>query len=259
MDDVSIKKVAAPWKCTAEVHAAYFLPSTKGKAAAEVETIAYSPLEKESYFASPEAGRLAGGIGSFMLVRYTDTPVGTYDELAIIPGACTYQVQDKNGKWVEKKSVRVTRIYVSQKDTMYNGRLSESSPLLTPPPPLLRLRQLTVLTPKTGTSPSTSPPSSGRTSPTGRSSSRSSRTTRAGTQARPRPAQPRCSRRPSRRCPSCPPSRCRPSGSSTSAWTPPSSSHPCPRGQLPRPSGRTSGAGACRCSTPRGRTSAGWT
>lgn len=98
MDDISMKKAPAPWKATAEVYAAYFFPSTKSKIVAELDTIAYSPLEKESFFASPEAGRLAGGIGSFMLVRYTDTPVGTYDELAIIPGSYTYQVQDKNGK-----------------------------------------------------------------------------------------------------------------------------------------------------------------
>lgn len=126
MDGIDIKKVPAPWKCTADVYAAYFFSSPKSKAAAEIDTIAYSPLEKESSFASPEAGRFAGGIGSFMLVRYSDTPVGTYDELAIIPGSYTYQVQDKNGKWVEKKNPRVTRIYVSQKDTMYNGRFSEA-------------------------------------------------------------------------------------------------------------------------------------
>lgn len=126
MGDINVKKVPGPWKCTAEVYAACFFPNPKSKAAAEIDTIAYSPLEKESFFASPEAGRFAGGMGSFMLVRYSHTPVGTYDELAIIPGAYTYQEHDKKGKWVEKKSTRVTRIYVSQKDTMYNGRLSKT-------------------------------------------------------------------------------------------------------------------------------------
>lgn len=126
MADIGIKKAPAPWKCTADVYAAYFFSSPKSKASAEIDTIAYSPLERESSFASPEGSRFAGGVGSFMLVRYTDTPVGTYDELAIIPGAYTYQVQDKKGKWVEKKSPRITRIYVSQKDTLYNGRLSKA-------------------------------------------------------------------------------------------------------------------------------------
>jgi hypothetical protein len=132
MGDVGIKKVAAPWKCTADVYAAYFFSSPKSKASADIDTVAFSPLEKESSpFSSPEGSRFAGGMGSFMLVRYSDTPVGTYDELAIIPGAYTYRVQDKKGNWVEKKSPRVTRIYVSQKDTLYNGRLSET--LLAPP------------------------------------------------------------------------------------------------------------------------------
>lgn len=129
MGDFGIKKAPAPWKCTAEVYAAYFFSSPKSKASAEIDTIAFSPLEKESSaFSSPEGSRFAGGLGSFMLVRYSDTPVGTYDELAIIPGAYTYPVQDKKGNWVEKKSARVTRIYVSQKDTLYNGRLSETLP-----------------------------------------------------------------------------------------------------------------------------------
>jgi hypothetical protein len=127
MGDAGIKKAAAPWKCTADVYSAFFLSSPKSKAAAEIDTIAFSPLEKDSpAFSSPEGSHFAGGMGSFMLVRYSDTPVGTYDELAIIPGAYTYRVQDKNGKWIEKKSPRITRIYVSQKDTLYNGRLSEN-------------------------------------------------------------------------------------------------------------------------------------
>ncbi|KAL1858860.1 hypothetical protein Daus18300_009858 [Diaporthe australafricana] len=122
MNDVSIKRAPAPWKCTAEVYAAYFYSSPKSKTAAEIDTIAYSALEKESHFASPEAGRFAGGVGSFMLVRYSDSPVGAYDELVIIPGAYTYRVQDAKGNWVEKKNPRVTRTYVSQKHTLFNGR-----------------------------------------------------------------------------------------------------------------------------------------
>lgn len=126
MDDVSIQKAPAPWRCTAEVYAAYFHSGPRSKTADEMGTIAYSPLEKEAHFASPEAGRFAGGVGSFMLVRYSDTPVGPYDELVIIPGAYTYRMQDEKGKWVEKKNPRVTRIYVSQKHTLFNGRHSEA-------------------------------------------------------------------------------------------------------------------------------------
>jgi hypothetical protein len=39
---------------------------------------------------------------------------GPYDELMLVPGA--FDVPGKN-----KKRLRMTRIYVSQKDTMYNG------------------------------------------------------------------------------------------------------------------------------------------
>ncbi|KUI66632.1 hypothetical protein VM1G_02306 [Cytospora mali] len=63
-----------------------------------------------------------------MIVRYSDTPVGPYDELVIIPGAYTYPVQNEKGKWVEKENPRVTRIYVSQKHTLYNGRYNWNIP-----------------------------------------------------------------------------------------------------------------------------------
>ncbi|KAK7733679.1 hypothetical protein SLS53_008146 [Cytospora paraplurivora] len=93
-----------------------------------IPTVAYSPLERESFFASPEAGRFAGGVGSLMFVRYSDTPVGQYDEMAIIPGAYTYRIQDEKGEWVERKSPRATRLFVSQKQTLFNGRFNWNIP-----------------------------------------------------------------------------------------------------------------------------------
>ncbi|ROV92959.1 hypothetical protein VMCG_09014 [Cytospora schulzeri] len=122
MDDTNVKIAPAPWKCTANVYAVYFYSSPKSKNATDIPIVAYSPLEKESSFTSPEAGHFAGGVGSFMIVQYSDTPVGPYDELVIIPGAYTYRVQDKSGKWMEKKNPRATRTYVSQKHTCFNGR-----------------------------------------------------------------------------------------------------------------------------------------
>ncbi|KAF2664943.1 hypothetical protein BT63DRAFT_80795 [Microthyrium microscopicum] len=56
-----------------------------------------------------------------MIVRYADTPCGPYDEMMLIPGA--FDVPSKN-----KKRLRITRIYVSQKDTMYNGRVNWNIP-----------------------------------------------------------------------------------------------------------------------------------
>ena len=126
MDGIALKKAPAPWKCAAEVYAVYFHSSPTSKHTADVATVAYSPLERQSPFAAPNTGRSAGGVGSIMIVRYPDSPVGPYDELVIIPGAYTYRVPDAaKSKWVERKNPRVTRTYVSQKHTLFNGRYSE--------------------------------------------------------------------------------------------------------------------------------------
>ena len=51
----------------------------------------------------------------FTVTRLLTRSVGPYDELMLIPGA--FDVPGQN-----KKRLRITRIYVSQKDTMYNGK-----------------------------------------------------------------------------------------------------------------------------------------
>jgi hypothetical protein len=48
--------------------------------------------------------------------RYHDSPVGAYDEVLIVPGS--FEVGAK-GK--ERKMLRVTRIYVSERGTLWNG------------------------------------------------------------------------------------------------------------------------------------------
>jgi len=59
------------------------------------------------------------------LLRYSDTPVGPYDEMILCPGYFEYPVDGKNGDKSTKKGVRITRIYVSQKQTCWNGRSSK--------------------------------------------------------------------------------------------------------------------------------------
>lgn len=123
-DDVEALKVAqAPWTCTAQVYS-IFMQSKPDKSTTGLPPTAYAPLERDSFFASPEAGRYIGGLGGLMVIRYTDTPVGPYDELLIIPGTFAYTVEEQ-GRAFEKKNPRISRIYVSQRHTMYNGRLSE--------------------------------------------------------------------------------------------------------------------------------------
>ncbi|KAK4570470.1 hypothetical protein LTR86_002550 [Recurvomyces mirabilis] len=65
-----------------------------------------------------------GSTGVVMIVRYFDTPVGEYDELAIIPG--TFSVTGGPEKGQNRS--RITRIYVNQKETTFNARFEFSSP-----------------------------------------------------------------------------------------------------------------------------------
>ena len=56
------------------------------------------------------------------LLRYTETPVGPYDELAVLPGYFEYSPGTGEGKQEKKgKNTRITAIWVSQRDTCWNG------------------------------------------------------------------------------------------------------------------------------------------
>lgn len=139
-DAQDIIKVPAPWQCTAQVYSLVFFSKTDSESVKDMSAVAYSPLELSSYFASPEAGRLTGGLGGLMILRYTDSPVGPYDELLVIPGSYVYPVEEQ-GKLVERENMRISRIYVSQKHTLFNGRHSECNVVsaashLSPPPSL---------------------------------------------------------------------------------------------------------------------------
>jgi len=64
------------------------------------------------------------------VIRHHESPVGSYDELVMLPGNFEYEVEiegkDGNNKLEKKKNLRVTRIYVSQEKTCWNGRKSKS-------------------------------------------------------------------------------------------------------------------------------------
>lgn len=61
------------------------------------------------------------------IVRYTETPVGPYDELVFIPGDFDVPVLNGTGgegegvKKKVRKNTRITGIWVSQKETCWNG------------------------------------------------------------------------------------------------------------------------------------------
>jgi len=85
----------------------------------------YSGLEEISTFGN---GKFLGGLGMLQLIRYTESPVGPYDELLIVPGTFAYEKETIEGERVKvekKRNLRITRIYVSQKATCWNGRTSE--------------------------------------------------------------------------------------------------------------------------------------
>lgn len=69
-----------------------------------------------------------GGLAMVQIVRYSETPVGPYDELVIMPGDFEVPVlngsgggEGNGGKKKVKKNTRITGIWVSQKDTCWNG------------------------------------------------------------------------------------------------------------------------------------------
>jgi hypothetical protein len=105
--------VPAPWTLHGDIYSIPLLPSST-----KLPTKAYAPLERTSSFTE---GDYLGIIGMIQVIRYTESPVGPYDELLIVPGYFSY---DREGK--RQTRVRVSRIYVSQKYTAWNGRTSKS-------------------------------------------------------------------------------------------------------------------------------------
>ncbi|KXH35604.1 hypothetical protein CSAL01_02827 [Colletotrichum salicis] len=114
-----ITPVPAPWKLKGDVYVfSFWVPK---KQAEHPPTITYSPLEANSAFIRPEGSRPLGGISMIQIIRYTESPVGPYYGLILSPGFHEYTVEE-NGKRIKKKNARITRIYVSQKYTCWNGR-----------------------------------------------------------------------------------------------------------------------------------------
>lgn len=118
----SIVEAPAPWVLKGSIYS--FLTYATSKDAlhlASDKSFLYAPLEEHSSFAD---GKFLGGLGMVQVIRYTDSPVGPYDELLVVPGAFGYRVGESGSGGKEKQNLRLTRIYVSQKDTCWNGRKS---------------------------------------------------------------------------------------------------------------------------------------
>lgn len=119
-----ILAVPAPWTLKATIYS--FMTYVTPAAAKNFPAFIYNPLEAEEFAAS---GNLLGGLASVQVVRYSDSPVGPYDELLVVPGKFAFEKDEagKDGKIEKKRKVglRLTRIYVSQKQTCWNGRTSK--------------------------------------------------------------------------------------------------------------------------------------
>ena len=110
---VPFKVVPPPWTCKCT---AYVLPFFYSASAGLPADLAYAPLEAASsgFSSQAEAGTYKGGLCLLQIVRYTETPLGPYDEMVLLPG-------DFGTPGQKGQNMRITRIYVSQKDTCYNG------------------------------------------------------------------------------------------------------------------------------------------
>lgn len=135
MTTTDIQPVPAPWKLKGVVYLFPFWTNKSDIAKANEAGITYSPLEANSAYASAESGQHIGGMSMIQIIRYRESPVGPYDELILAPGFHEYVVEEEDeeeddGKRVKKKNARITRIYVSQKYTCWNGRNSEGCHIL---------------------------------------------------------------------------------------------------------------------------------
>lgn len=93
---------------------------TAAQATSVPQDFLFSTLESASSFSK---GKFLGGLAMVQVIRYTETPVGPYDELLLVPGAFEYELEGN-----VKKGLRCSRIYVSQKDTCWNGRMNWNIP-----------------------------------------------------------------------------------------------------------------------------------
>ena len=119
----SLPLAPPPWTCKCDVYVLSFYNSAS---AGLPLSIAYDPLEADtaSFSSEKEAGKYGGGLCMAQIIRYRETPVGSYDELAILPGTFS-GVGPDGGK---KRDSRITGIWVSTKETLINGRRNWNIP-----------------------------------------------------------------------------------------------------------------------------------
>jgi hypothetical protein len=120
-----IAPIPAPWTLKGTIYAFMIYFSAKDVANLSSEkSFLYSPLEADSSFANNEP---VGGLGMVQVIRYSDSPVGPYDELVMIPGNFKHspEAESQVHRSGKRGNLMVTRAYVSQEKTCWNGRTSK--------------------------------------------------------------------------------------------------------------------------------------
>ncbi|CAG8957389.1 hypothetical protein HYFRA_00010815 [Hymenoscyphus fraxineus] len=85
----------------------------------------YAPLEAKSGRAED---KFLGGLATVQIFRYSESPAGPYDELLIVPGKFEYDFEIEGQGTEKRTNLRVSRIYVSQEKTCWNGRKNWNIP-----------------------------------------------------------------------------------------------------------------------------------
>ncbi|KAF7325784.1 hypothetical protein MKEN_00428900 [Mycena kentingensis (nom. inval.)] len=114
MSETSIQVVPAPWKLRGR---SWIFP------VAGLDPKASFPpgwAAEDQSDALSKGGEFIGGLGLVQVVSYSESPVGPYDELVYVPGRWKY----KDGT----KAFRITQIYVSSKESTFNGRRNWNIP-----------------------------------------------------------------------------------------------------------------------------------
>ncbi len=84
-------------------------------------------LLEKSFIAEEDRASFTGGLGAIMLVNYESSNVGPYFELLFIPGDFKYS-QSVNGKIKTNYYKKITKIFVSSKMSIQEGRLNWAIP-----------------------------------------------------------------------------------------------------------------------------------
>jgi hypothetical protein len=126
------REVPSPWTLKGDAYWFFPSPTLLPWSPPELPEGAYQATAATS---AERHGRFVGGLANIQLVRYTESPVGPYDELLYVPGSFEMPAglgdgdgDDGGGRRSNKAALRITRIYVSTLASTVNGRRNWNIP-----------------------------------------------------------------------------------------------------------------------------------